>query len=164
MATWILVIVTLGLLIATAFYAYHTKRMADASEKDLELKEKPILSFEVGGWMISSDGIKVHFKFCNAGELPIELKRVIFTWWFKSQSETRHRIEKIFKKVLQKQESFEPDPRIRFGEYEFRQHEIDETKSLHGEHFYKRISGIFRVEYSGADGTLRHEEQPIESL
>ncbi len=164
MATWILVIVTLGLLIATAIYAYHTKRIADASEKEHEFKVKVKLDFHVGSKMISREGIKVQFKFFNAGEVPIELRQLTFTWWFKNQPQAQHIIEKPLSGTIPKQQSPDEPIMIRFGEYEFRQHEIDETKSLQGVNFYKRISGMFRVEYSGLDDTPRYEERSVESL
>ncbi len=86
MANWALVILTLGLLIATAIYVFHTKRsakdtkrMADVAEKEHELRVKAKLDFDVGGRMTSTEGIDVQFKFFNAGEFSLKLKLIVFT-------------------------------------------------------------------------------------
>ena len=171
MANWILVILTLGLLIATIIYVLdtrklgnHTRRVADALAKDYELKVRPILDFDIGSRMSSAEGIKVWFKFFNAGEMPVKLNQLIFTWWFKSQPQAQHTIKKALSGTIPRQESPDKPIPIRFGEYEFREYEIEETKSLKGARFYEHISGIFKVEYLDTLGKLHSKEMPIKSL
>jgi hypothetical protein len=72
-ANWALVILTLGLLIATIVYLYktkglsiHTKRMADTLVKDYELKMRPLLDFKISSRGCSGEGYKLRAVFYNA--------------------------------------------------------------------------------------------------
>lgn len=167
-ANWALVILTLGLLIATVVYLYQTKRlsadtkrMADTLVKDYELKVRPILDFKISRGC-SGEGYTAYLKFFNAGEIPIRLKNLELIWWFKSQSEMRYLIKKTLDQTIYKQQPWEKS--IIFNENEFRKHQPEETKSLVGLNFYNRISGILKVEYFDVYDRPQYQEIPIESL
>jgi hypothetical protein len=155
----------------TSRYMRHTKRladdtrrMADALVKDYELRVRPILDFAVGSRMSSAEGIKVWFKFFNAGEMSVKLNQLISMWWFKNQPQAQHTIKKALGGIIPKQERPDEPIPIEFGEYEFREYDIEETKSLKGARFYEHISGIFKIEYSDTFGKLYSKEMPIKSL
>jgi hypothetical protein len=168
-ANWALVVLTLGLLIATIIYLYqtkrlsiHTKRMADTLVKDYELKVRPLLDFKISSRGCSGEGYNLHAEFYNAGEIPLRLKDLELIWWFKSQSETLYRIKKTLDYTIYKQQSWEKS--IILNEVEFRKYQPEETKSLMGSNFYNHLSGILKVEYLDAYDRLQYRELPIQSL
>jgi hypothetical protein len=163
------IVIAVALVVVTYLYMRHTKRladdtkrMADALVKDYELRVRPILDFDVGSRMSSAEGITVYFKFFNAGEIPIKLNHLIFTWWFKSHPQMQHSISKDLNRTIYKRERWEH--KIQFGEHEFRQHEPEGTKSLKPYDFYKHVSGIFRIEYFDVYDKLEYKESQIQSL
>ena len=164
----IYIILMAVLAVAAVLTVYYTrkstknqKRVADAAEEDHKLRAKSRLDFQLGRKIAERESVEVELKFFNAGEFPIELKRVVFAWRFNGQSKGRP-LERTFERTLHKRKPLEE--RIRFNEYEFRKDEIREAESLEGGHFYARISGVFRVEYLNVNGKQEYAERSIEAL
>lgn len=169
MTQWIVIILT-AIIAAAAVLAVlysrrsarENKRLADVSEKEHELRTRPVVSFDIGWKKSNARGVEIQFKFSNVGDTAVKLKELVFTWWFTNRPEEQHSINRTLDRTIHRPESWEHE--IQFHEHEFRQHQIEEAKALEGAHFYGLISGIFELEFLDTRDKLWREQKPIERL
>jgi hypothetical protein len=95
-ANWAIVILTIALVLATGYYAWHTrklaldtKRMADIMAADYEQRIRPLLQID---WH-SHDVSEAEVMLTNKGQNSLELKRVTLVWVFRADIQHQFEIE-----------------------------------------------------------------------
>jgi len=161
--SFVLVVLTAGLLIITLIYVRHTKtqaeevrKMADVLERDYIARNTPVVDFEVT-WGSSFDQIDVKLQISNYGQVAATLNSVEFSGPYRDDPNNGCRLTYPAERLL-------PPSETTVHAFRIHRHELlpsDDPKyqKRTAPQLAQNVDGKFRISYSDSRGGTMYKEK-----